>query len=504
MYTLLLRRTLLPPSLFGSRPLLLRLLLLALSLSVSLLLALLRLVLSRDVMPHVLQESLVLVVSSLARISIRFRLLVVLAQVHHALGVLVAHLVGQHLDDRALVDAQVLGHLHLELDAQVALAAAAVVELLHAHAGEGDLVACAGTGGDFDADVAVEGWDGDFAAQDCGCEGDGSCVEDVGAVAGEFVVGRHADEDVEVALLCARTGVCRLAGGRVIALAHHAQTHAVLYAAGDVDCDCAAVSGCSVAVASTTLAALGSSSTRTTTSSASARHLEALHIVYTRARAVANLTLALALTLLQTAAGTSLALHQRCDSDVLLHTLGCIHERDVRLHLNVLSNHNLLLERVSARPSPPRTSTSTKRIEQILKVEIRTETTTPRASESTAERTSTTEWISSPESSTRSSSTALVKRRGSKLVVLRFFVGVRQEFVGGLRFAELLLRTGVGVGVRVVLLREAVVRFLDLAGGRGFAYAESLVRVFHGEGWCGSVESAALGLRAFGVGPRAA
>jgi hypothetical protein len=181
--------------------LLLILLLTTLLLGISLRLAILRLMLSRDIMPHVLQKPFILMIRRLRPRSsitsnIRLRLLIVLPQVHDPLGILIAHLIRQHLNNRALVDAQVLRHLHLELHAQITFAAAAVIEFLHSHAGKGNLVASAGSSGDFNFDVAVKRRDGDFASEHGGRKRNGSCVKDVGAITAEFVVGRHADEDV--------------------------------------------------------------------------------------------------------------------------------------------------------------------------------------------------------------------------------------------------------------------------------------------------------------------
>jgi hypothetical protein len=179
-----------------------------------------------------------------------------------------------------------------------------------------------------------------------------------------------------------------------------------------------------------------------------------------------------------------------------LHALRGIHERNVGLHLNVLSHHNLfLLEWVStSSSSPPRSSSTTKRIEKILKVEVRAEAACSCTTESTTKRRSTTEWVPAAEStrSARSTSTALVESRRAVLIVLRLLRRVRQDFVRGLRLAELLLGLRVLVRVGVVLFRESVVRLLDLGRRGRLTNTQSLVRVFHGQRDRRGVEGAAL------------
>ena len=64
-----------------------------------------------------------------------------------------------------------------------------------------------------------------------------------------------------------------------------------------------------------------------------------------------------------------------------------------------------------------------------------------------------------------------VEASSTKLVVLLFLLRIGKELVCGLDLGKLVFRGRVFVRVGVVLLRQAVVRLLDLRGGGRLAYA---------------------------------
>merc|ERR1712029_638331 len=166
--------------------------------------------LAGEIMPHVLQEPLILMVLRCAATA-AIRLLVVIAtvlrlslnmsQVHHPLCVLIAHLIRKHLDDGALVRRQVFRHLDLELDAEVAVVPTAAAQSLHAHAGKRDLITRTRACANLDLDFTVESGDPDLTTQDGGSKRDGRRVQYVGAGAGELGIWRDTDEHVEITLL---------------------------------------------------------------------------------------------------------------------------------------------------------------------------------------------------------------------------------------------------------------------------------------------------------------
>jgi hypothetical protein len=75
----------------------------------------------------------------------------------------------------------------------------------------------------------------------------------------------------------------------------------------------------------------------------------------------------------------------------------------------------------------------------------------------------------------------LVKGGGAVGIVGFLLVGVGEDFVGGLGGGEFVFCGGFLVGIGVVLLRKAVVGFLDVRGGGVLVDTERLVRV----GYCG-------------------
>jgi hypothetical protein len=141
--------------------------------------------------------------------------------------------------------------------------------------------------------------------------------------------------------------------------------------------------------------------------------------------------------------------------DGLLRALRCFQERNAGLNLDVFSNHNLLLERVSGA-----TSRATKRIaaagtgemgEQVIDVNVGTEPSLATEPAKTAEPA---EWAATGK---RIATSGLglsvgIEAGSTKLVKLLPLLGVGQDLVCGLDVAELVLGTRVLVCVGVVFL----------------------------------------------------
>jgi hypothetical protein len=142
------------------------------------------------------------------------------------------------------------------------------------------------------------------------------------------------------------------------------------------------------------------------------------------ARTIASFACLSRRSLLHPISFASPALDQRCNSDILTHAFGRIHERNVCLDFNILADQDLFLKRSTS--SPATASAAGKGAKQIFKIELGTE---PSAEPG--------EWISSTRTCERMSTTrrgrveasALVECSSAKLIVCGLFLGVVQKFV---------------------------------------------------------------------------
>lgn len=394
--------------------------------------------------------------------------------VHNPLRRLVVHLLRKHLGEDPLVRRQVLGHVDAVLHLQVTSAPPSV-QLLHTHARQGDPVAGVGAGRDLDLDLARERRDRDLATEDRRGQRDASGVEDIGAGPAELGIGRDPDEHVEIALLRPDVLLRGLARGRRVAGAVDPQAHPVLHARGNVHVDRLPLPHNSV---SSARAARGSPRDGRAASAARAarrRHLEpALDHVHSSACSAADATRRALRPGLHAVPGAGPAGDVGIYRDLLPSAHGGVHERDVGLHLDVISHEDLLLERVPTRLPSERVAAAAaarKGGEDVVEVDAA-------AAEAAAAATEAGERVPAAERiAARARPAAGVKAGGAELVVLLALLGVREHLVGRLDLAELVLRGGVLVRVGVVLLREAVVRLLDVAGARRLVDAEGLVGV---------------------------
>lgn len=397
--------------------------------------------------------------------------------VHNPLRRLVVHLLRKHLGEDPLVRRQVLGHVDAVLHLQVASASPSV-QLLHAHARQGDPVARVGTRRDLDLDLARERWDRDLATEDRRRQRDASGVEDVRAGPAELGVGRDPDEHVEIALLRPDVLLRGLARGRRVSGAVDSQAHSVLDARGNVHVDRLPLPHNSVSGARPARGSPRDGRAAPTARAARRRHLEpALDHVHPGTRPAADAARRALRPGLHAVPGAGPAGDVGIYRDLLPSAHGGVHERDVGLHLDVIAHEDLLLERVPPRLPPERAAAARKGGEDIVEVDAA-------AAEAAAAATEAGERVPAAERITaRARPAAGVEAGGAELVVLLALLGVREHLVGRLDLAELVLRGGVLVRVGVELLREAVVRLLDVAGARRLVDAEGLVGVLdRGEG----------------------
>ena len=169
-------------------------------------------------------------------------------------------------------------------------------------------------------------------------------------------------------------------------------------------------------------------------------------------------------------------------------SLGCVHEGDGGVHFDVLPYEHFLLERALLLRSPAPARLSCKRPEEILEIDVRpkalrTSTETP---ESGSKRVAWPAGCSARRVKPTAGATLLIECRGAVLIVGCLFLGVGQDFVGGLGVGEFVFGGGVFVRVWVVFFREGVVGFFDVGRGGGFGDAEGGVGVFgclRGGGW---------------------
>ena len=174
--------------------------------------------------------------------------------------------------------------------------------------------------------------------------------------------------------------------------------------------------------------------------------------MYSRARPITCLAGTSTDTLLQSRACTTLTLHQRRDDNILLHALRSIHERDIRLHLDVLANKHFFLERCASPPAPSRPAT-TKRGEQVFKVEVRAESTL-RPSETSKALTEWTRAGTWSPSACSAEATALVERRSTILIPLLLLLRIGQDLVRALGIVKLLLRLWIPRDIRMVFFAK--------------------------------------------------
>lgn len=368
--------------------------------------------------------------------------------IHDTLGVLVSHLIRQHLDQSSLVRAEVLGHVHSELDAEVARAGPAATDTLHALAGQGQLVSRVGPRGHLDIDRAIQRGDGNLSAQKCRRQGKRGCVEDVRSLPTELGVLGDAHKDVEITSLRAGVGVGRLARGGCIARAVDSQSHAVLDTSRYIDLDRRSFAYHTMSGASPALGAPRNSRAGSLAGPARRRHLEAaLHKVHPRTCSIASCAGRPLRPRLQTAAVTCPTRNLRREVDRLARPLGGFHKGDAGLDFDIIAHEDLLLEGVrSSTPAPAkRTLLPRESREDILKVEAATETTLRTAE--AMERAAAAERVTSGRVSAR------IEASGAKLVILLLLLGIGEDLVGRLDLAKLLLRRRVLVRVGVELLR---------------------------------------------------
>ena len=332
-----------------------------------------------------------------------------------------------------MIGAETLGDVDLELDAEVTTSSnAATADLSHALMRDGDPVARAGAGGHLHLELAVEGGNGDVAAQQCGGEADGGRMEDVRPLPAEPLIGRDPDEDVEIPSSRPHVRVGRHPGRRRISLGRDPQSNAVVDTGGDVDVDRSSIAHDPIAVAGVALLALGDDDALAPACVTGARHLEtARHEVDARPGPVAFRALASLDPRLEASAAAGRTLDQRRDGDGFLDPLGGVHKGDGRLHLDVVPDQNLLLKwRVARRPSS--SSTAAKRAEEILKGEFGPEASGTRARTTKAGESARSSAGGTTKRSRRSrrggargiEASTLIERRRTKLIPGLFFLGV--------------------------------------------------------------------------------
>lgn len=274
----------------------------------------------------------------------------------------------------------------------------------------------------------------------------------------------------------------------MVALATHSQAHAILDTARNIHRHGSLLPNSTVTLASPALATSWDGDTLTTACAAGAGHLEAaLHEMHPGTSTLAALTRAPLLALLQTTTLARLTLNQGRNVNLFCAALGGIHEGNVGLHLDVLANQNLLLERrLPTTSSSPRVAT-TKSTEQILEVEVCAETSlgTAEASKPTSGK-RVSAWATGACTGVKAA--VLIKSRRAISIVGFLLLRVGQRFVSSLGLVELFLCVGLLVGVWVVLFGETIVGLFYLGGRGGFVDAERGVWVLCRVGGCGCVE----------------